>query len=671
MKKCDVIIPIYNAPEWVKLCVYAVIQNTSLKDLNKIYLLDDNSNVYTKNCLKNLKEKYGDLIHIETNSENLGFVKNVNHGIELSIKDKNSDCVLLLNSDCLVSKNTISKLMAHIDKDNQIGLICPVASNAANITLELFRGFTYTQMDQLLEKKFSGLSFDACTVVGNCLMITKNCIRKVGYLDEIYGMGYGEETDYHFKAIKNGFKAKIAIDTYVFHKAEVSFGVSKEKKERIENNRKIFFERWGKEYKESYNLYRKNDPIEYIKNNITEEDKEICIDTLFYLPDIHQNAGGCHMITDMVNYMAIRGYSANILYRNIVNYKEIMVFNPVPIKYISSVDAKRIVSTVWESAYQAYQISLDKNIPLVSFIQGYEPYFENANIYGLVELSYKLSDSILTISNYLSNKLKNIFNYSSKIIPNSIHFDLLHCVNENKKVNTITVILRGSEMKGDFLLMDLIKLIDYRCKDIRLNVVFMNPYIEFPNLTNPTIQTHFIKGPIERSKIHELLQKTDIYVDASLNEGFGLTALEALSAGCVPIVSNSFGIEEYMQDTKNGYIIQEVNNVEKYFEKVELLIKKPKLFCELKEGRRETSKRFDYDQHIEEYIEYFKSINHDIISVKTFTEKEQKILNARISLKNGHSRVKVFAYRLDKIIPKVVKEKFKKVITSLYSMYQH
>ena len=91
----------------------------------------------------------------------------------------------------------------------------------------------------------------------------------------------------------------------------------------------------------------------------------------------------------------------------------------------------------------------------------------------------------------------------------------------------------------------------------------------------------------------------------------------------------------------------------------------------MKEGRRETSKRFDYDQHIEEYIEYFKSINHDIISVKTFTEKEQKILNARISLKNGHSRVKVFAYRLDKIIPKVVKEKFKKVITSLYSMYQH
>ena len=33
--------------------------------------------------------------------------------------------------------------------------------------------------------------------------------------------GYTEETDYQFQAMKNGFEAKVAIDTYVFHKAEV------------------------------------------------------------------------------------------------------------------------------------------------------------------------------------------------------------------------------------------------------------------------------------------------------------------------------------------------------------------------------------------------------------------------------------------------------------------
>ena len=52
--KCDVIIPVYNAPEWVKLCVYAVIKNTSLDYLNKIIIMNDNSNDQTLNCLNNL-----------------------------------------------------------------------------------------------------------------------------------------------------------------------------------------------------------------------------------------------------------------------------------------------------------------------------------------------------------------------------------------------------------------------------------------------------------------------------------------------------------------------------------------------------------------------------------------------------------------------------------------
>ena len=50
-------------------------------------------------------------------------------------------------------------------------------------------------------------------------------------------MGYGDETDYQFKAHSKGFEAKVAIDTYVFHKSEVSFGTSKEKQERVNYNK--------------------------------------------------------------------------------------------------------------------------------------------------------------------------------------------------------------------------------------------------------------------------------------------------------------------------------------------------------------------------------------------------------------------------------------------------
>ena len=78
--KCDVIIPVYNAPEYVNFCVYALIKNTKKESLGKIYLLDDCSNNITRNLIDNLKEKYSDLIEVVHNKKNLGFIKNVNNG---------------------------------------------------------------------------------------------------------------------------------------------------------------------------------------------------------------------------------------------------------------------------------------------------------------------------------------------------------------------------------------------------------------------------------------------------------------------------------------------------------------------------------------------------------------------------------------------------------------
>ena len=54
MKKCDIIIPVYKAPEWVKLCIYALFQNTKKGDINKVYLINDCDDEYTINCLHNL-----------------------------------------------------------------------------------------------------------------------------------------------------------------------------------------------------------------------------------------------------------------------------------------------------------------------------------------------------------------------------------------------------------------------------------------------------------------------------------------------------------------------------------------------------------------------------------------------------------------------------------------
>ncbi len=615
MKKCDIIIPIYNSPEWVKMCVYALYKNTPKEYIGKVILMNDNSDELTCNCIENLKIKYKS-IEVYKNENNLGFIKNVNKGMD---KTK-EDYILLLNTDCLLSKNTIPKLIEHMEKNNKIGLICPISSNAANLSFDILENYSYMQVNDMFYKNFKGMNFDACTVVGNCLMISRECMEKTGYLDEAYGMGYGDETDYQFKAHKQGFEAKVAIDTYVFHKSEVSFGTSPEKQKRLEHNREIFFSRWGEEYNKKMQEYVKNDPIEYIKTHLKIEEKPRP-DVLFFLPDIHQNAGGVHMVVDIVNYLNINGYFANILTERIHEYKEIMIFSPSFMKNVKDIEPKCIVGTIYPTIFFVETIAKHYNIPAVNFMQGYEPCFDNGEIYSWAELACRNSQNILAISQFLKEKCKTNFRKDATVIPNAINTDLIYNTNKKRKEKvSITMDLRNSFPKGDFLLNEILKKLTLKDYNIEINVIYVKKTM-FPINNNKNIKINYYEGPLNRKEVSNILFDTDIFIDASLMEGFGLMSLEAMAAGAVPIVGESFGIDEYAKDNENSFIIKEINNVDKYIEKIEILLKDSKKLSDMSKNAQETALKFDMDTNIPKYIEYFKSVKKQKIEL-TSQEKE-------------------------------------------------
>lgn len=662
-KRCDIIIPVYKSPEWVKLCVYSLFKNTDDNLLGRVYLINDCDDYLTKNLLINLKRKYSK-ITLLNNYKNLGFIKSVNKGL----KESKSDYVLLLNTDCIIAKNTIGKLINHIEKNQKIGLICPVSSNAANLTLNMFDGFTYMQMDNLLEKKFKGKNFNACTVVGNCLMITRECINKVGPLDEAYGTGYGEETDYQFKAMKEGFEAKVAIDTYVFHKSEVSFGTTKEKQEKLEKNRKLFFDRWGNDYNKLMSEYVNNDPIKYIMDNLTQEDKKNKFKFLLYLIGFTQNAGGVHISVDMINYLAINGFDCNILYGFSNGYNEILLFNPIETKDIGKYKFDYIVSTIYSSAYYGKYLADKYNVPLIYFAQGYEAFFENGSDYGVVELSYKLADKILTISSFLNKKYKDTFKVNSNIIENGINCDLLYNnVLDKTNVKTITMVARGNYLKGDFILFDILKKIINECSNLEINFLYSNKYIKFPFNDNESIKINYLCGPFERKQISDIMQKSDLYIDTSLTEGFGLMALEAMAAGNVPIVSDSGGINEYIKSGYNGFIIKDVNNTDAYLEKIKELLGDKNKYIKILKNSNDTALKYDYDNIIDKYIKFFnqKIIKNNIILNENEKNLFEFILNNKYKITDNNISKKII-YKLCKKIPKSVRIKVKKMIEKLY-----
>jgi len=120
----DIIVPIFNALEDVKLCLESV--EKTLLNCHRLILVDDGSNDETKTYLETFVEgrPYVTLIR---HDESQFYTKAVNAGIKVST----GDFIILLNSDTIVPENWIFKLILCAESNDDIGIVGPM-SNAAS-----------------------------------------------------------------------------------------------------------------------------------------------------------------------------------------------------------------------------------------------------------------------------------------------------------------------------------------------------------------------------------------------------------------------------------------------------------------------------------------------------------------------------------------------------------
>jgi GT2 family glycosyltransferase/glycosyltransferase involved in cell wall biosynthesis len=611
--KCDVIIPVYNAPEWVKLCVRSLVAQTPDDCLNKIILIDDASNAFTKDLLNDLAKEYKKIVLVR-NDVNSGIVISINRGLSLT----EAPYILLLNSDCLITKDTIPKLIAHAMQQDNVGLVSPVSNNSPIVSLEMVPGYSFIDMNDLVGRLFPGISFPACTIVGNCLLLTRTCFEQTGLFDLYWGRGYGEESDYQFRTMQKGFEARIAIDTYVYHKCHASFAEDPELASLRQKQHQLFMGKWGKEYRALYEQYSTNDPIDFMRENIREylqnSGYHPQYDVVYCLPGISQRVGGMHIVIDIINYLILKDIRAGLmvgpdiapfydkLFFNYVTYESLSDFLAMPIQ------TKAIVATCWNTVYACSLFASRKNIPLIYFIQGYEVAFRNGINYEKTESTYAIADDLIVTSEWLHDKLLEHFGVDSHIITNGFD-DAVFYPDPNKttldRPETVTMVLRGSVEKGDWVLIDVIKgLLQDKNRKIDIYAVCFGEMV----FGESDSRLHPIRGPLSRHALSDLFRKSDIFVDASLHEGFGMFPLEAMACGAVAIVSDSGGIRQFIVDGKNGVIINEVNKVERYVDAVKKLFDDPMYYQTLQAKVPLSIKAFSHENTFKKYIQYYRNV---------------------------------------------------------------
>lgn len=279
----SVVLPVYNAPDDVAVCLDSVARHLDGKR-SELLILNDASGPETTELLRafvrqaasgpqgqgaslhgkdasphgkdaspkgegvsRIGEDAGSRLSVRLveQPENVGYLRNVNQGLAAA----SGDVIVLLNSDTAIPAGFAERVLACFASDPSIGLASPVGSHCGLFSVPMKPGLTGADVD-VMDGFLRAWPPEYPTVIlpdGFCFCARKTMLDQVGLFDERYAPGYFEETDLGMRARKAGWNTVLIDNLYVYHKAQASFGPERNRA-LVQRNEALFNSLWGGEF---------------------------------------------------------------------------------------------------------------------------------------------------------------------------------------------------------------------------------------------------------------------------------------------------------------------------------------------------------------------------------------------------------------------------------------
>ena len=210
------------------------------------------------------------------------------------------------------------------------------------------------------------------------------------------------------------------------------------------------------------------------------------------------------------------------------------------------------------------------NIKYVRYLHGCFDKYAFGNDKGIVNKSlgkmimqkaFDYSDLLIFISKAVETSFEKKFKIENKrkaIIYNGINEKFFAETkikrNEGDCKKNIIFVGRLSYVKGVDILIKAFKEVEKRNDNIGLTIVGDGEDREkLINLSKKLNVSDKVKFVGRQSNVIQWLDNANIFVYPSIwEEGFGISVVEAMARGCIPIVSNRGGLAEIVKNGKNG-----------------------------------------------------------------------------------------------------------------------
>lgn len=246
----------------------------------------------------------------------------------------------------------------------------------------------------------------------------------------------------------------------------------------------------------------------------------------------------------------------------------------------------------------------------------------SADIYPSLKQIHWLNKHILTAFQCITLKAEasffgnaSLFSNDTKLKKHSNHFTIYNNLPSYIELadtprkgtpKTIGVVSRLERIKGmDMVVPAFAEIYKYH-PSMRLLIVgdgsqrdFMEKQVQNAGLPKESVQFVGRQGQDKLQSFYDLI---DILLMPSRSEGFGLTAIEGMARGCVPVVSNTGGLPEVVEDGVSG-LLHSTESVDDMAAKIESVVDNPNLFEQLSFGAYNRAHDFSkelYNKQIEQ-----------------------------------------------------------------------
>lgn len=603
-KPVEIILPVYNSPRHTRWCLESLYQQTDPR-LFHLLLVDDGSDDFTKRLLREYATTRSN-VTLLTNETNQGFLPAVNR----ALAETRAPYVVLLNSDVLLTPGWLERLLAAPAGDPTIGLACSLSNNAENLSVAMPPGYSYLDTAALIATRGQRRYPDAMTVVGFCLLIARPVLDALGGFDPLFGRGYVEEADYQFRALAAGFRAVVVDDCYVYHTREASFG---DYLPHWLRNYPLFEARWGAAFKAGLARFEATGALGYLRDASTRQvanPPELTYDVVYYLPPTMGGVGGMISVVEIANRLIRRGLKVAVAHTGPWAVTAESLFTPLA--YASDAAfagrpprAKVIVATGYQTVEPVAAACRRFSAEAAYFIQDYEGYFDNGANLSAAAATYERIPTRIAVSRWVQALLRDQHGVESTVIPLGCATDEFYprpvappALAEARAAGKMIAfgLLRADDRRGAPYLLELARRLEASCPEIVFAFAGHNAPPDRPNILG--------LGLLNRRDMSCALAASDVVLDASLYQGFGMLAIEAMASGVATVLTDNGGCREYAEDEVNCLLVPP-RDVRALAEALQRLHHDPALRRRLGAAGRATAERFDWDgiaaRHAEVY----------------------------------------------------------------------